>query len=416
MLGVPIRMNKNADVRLITQIEKWNDRPDAFSYYKPSRSCAHGRNQIIRYAILKVREVSDIMFFDSDSVPPPETLDVLLSHDKDIVTAVQPLFLASRGGIVWNVMDYTDKPVHSFDPIAFDGLPNKLFRVSTCGFGAVLVKRRVFEKMGWPYFKDIYTQHRWAVGEDSYFAAKAQECGFEIWADPNLQCEHNKNVNLLELANTVYGSRKRINELAPSLYLEQKVDKKELSLIKEAKVTSRGFTTHLPILASVISHTSGPVLELGCGFGSTPLLHQMCLSQKRELVSCDSSAKWIDALSRYGNNGHRLLSVDDWDKCEVFDSNWDVVFIDHEPITQRVKDLKRLKDKASYIVIHDSGDPIYGYERILKDFKYRHDYKYLRPWTTVVSNFNSLDFLGEHNVITEKNIADNGYATALRDG
>jgi len=394
MIGTPTPANSKADVKLISQVERWVNRPDAFSYWKPSPFAAHGRNQIIRFAMLKVPEVSHILFFDADTIPPPDTLDLLLAHDKDIVTGVQPLFLASKGGIVWNVMPYSGKKRETtFNPIVYGDLPTEPFRISNCGFGVVLVKRRVFEKMEWPWFKDIFTRHNWAIGQDVYFLAKAQECGFEVWADPDVQCGHNKTLNLLEFANIVYGNKKCLSDLRPSLYLEMEVDKEELSLIKEAKVMSRGFGTHLPIIASVMSHTSGSVLELGCGFGSTPLLHQMCLSQKRELVSCDNSARWIKDISRYGTNGHALLAVEDWDKCEVFDREWDVALIDHKPIHHRAKALQRLANKAQYIICHDTDTSLYGYEPTFSKFKYRHDYKDLRPWSTVVSNFNSLDFL-----------------------
>jgi len=394
MIGVPISPSRLADVELATQIDTWDNRPDVFSYYKATPFCAFGRNQIVRYAMLKVPEVSHIMFFDSDTIPPPETLDVLLSHDKDIVTGVQPLFLASKGGIVWNVMASVDDiGPSSFEPIGYGNLPNELFKIKTCGFGAVLIKRGVFEKMGWPWFKDLFAPDRWAVGQDAFFTTKAQECGYEVWADPNLQCGHNKNINLLEVARLMYGNRKRISDLRPSLFLECDYDKNDMSLINEAKVMSRGYATHIPVIASVIAHTSGPVLELGCGFGSTPLLHQMCLSTRREIVSCDSSTKWIDALSKYRNNGHHLISVDDWDKCEVFDKEWGVVFVDHKPIRQRAPHVQRLMNKAQYIIVHDTDSSLYGYEPVFDKFKYRYDYTELRPWTTVVSNFNSLDFL-----------------------
>ena len=355
MVGMPIRQDHLVDARAIRYVTKLANRPDVFSYYVPSPFAAHGRNLIIRYAKLKVPEVSNILFVDADTIPPEETLDKLLAHDKDIVTAVQPLAITGRG-IVWNVMPYRGKKVSNFVPMNYIGLPDKLFRIAGCGFGAILVKRRVLEKMEWPYFKDIFTPNKWAMGQDMYFISKAMDLGFEIWADPNLQCEHSKKVDLLSLA----------------------------------PFASAGYGSHAPILAAIVSQSTGPILELGCGLQSTPLLHQMCLTTKRNLTSCESDVNWFETFLKYKTNWHQMLLVDNWDKCQVFDKKWDVVFVDHAPESRRITDVKRLKDKAHFIIIHDTKEAKYP---VLDEFKYRCDYRQLKPWTTVVSNFDSLDFL-----------------------
>jgi hypothetical protein len=88
--------------------------------------------------------------------------------------------------------------------------------------------------------------------------------------------------------------------------------------------------------------------------------------------------------------------VDNWDNCEVFNTReWDVVLVDHKPANRRAIDIDRLRNKARYIVVHDSDEPLYGYEPVLSKFKYRYDSKRLSPGTSVVSNFNSLKFLEE---------------------
>jgi hypothetical protein len=55
-----------------------------------------------------------------------------------------------------------------------------------------------------------------------------------------------------------------------------------------------GYGTHVPLLAAVISGAYvGPILELGTGYFSTPLLHQMCKATGQTLYSLDTSADWI---------------------------------------------------------------------------------------------------------------------------
>ena len=47
--------------------------------------------------------------------------------------------------------------------------------------------------------------------------------------------------------------------------------------------------SHLPVLIKMVLMTDGPILELGTGFFSTPVLHWLCAEKKRKLVSYDSS-------------------------------------------------------------------------------------------------------------------------------
>jgi len=357
MVGMPYRQDYIVDARARNRIAALANRPDAFSYDAPSPFAAHGRNQIVRYALLKIPEVTHILFVDADTILPENILDGLLACDKDVVTAVQPFVMTGRG-IVWNVMSYKGKKLETFIPMNYRSLPDKPFRIAGCGFGAILVKRKVLETMEWPYFKDIFTPRKWVMGEDMYFVSKAMDLDFEIWADPNLQCEHSKKTDLLALARMI----------------------------------SPGWGSHVPILVSVVNQTIGPILELGCGIYSTPLLHQMCLFTKRRLVSCESDLSWGDDSLKYKTKWHRILLVDNWDSCEVFDKNWDVVLVDHNPPHRRMADIEKLKNKAQFIVIHDTEKVSHS---ILDNFKYRCDYRQLKPWTTVVSNFNSLDFLGE---------------------
>lgn len=46
--------------------------------------------------------------------------------------------------------------------------------------------------------------------------------------------------------------------------------------------------THIPILAAVVAMTDGPVLELGTGLNSTPLLSEMCFHMSRDLYSIET--------------------------------------------------------------------------------------------------------------------------------
>lgn len=149
----------------------------------------------------------------------------------------------------------------------------------------------------------------------------------------------------------------------------------------ESKVD--GYATHLPVLAACVARTSGDVLELGCGDYSTPMLHLLC--KGRKLVSLDQDPAWLARFQDLKNASHEIDLVSDWDRCGLIDGDWDVAFVDHAPPARRAIELRRLRNKARFIVVHDVEDPTYMLEAALSDFTYRYDYTRVNPWSTVVS-------------------------------
>lgn len=149
--------------------------------------------------------------------------------------------------------------------------------------------------------------------------------------------------------------------------------------------------SHIPILVKVMSISDGPVLELGAGFFSTPLLGWLCRAKGREFVSYENNEKWCEALRR--NIGFHPKFVKNWGDIKVDDTHWSVAFIDLRPGIRRKVCANRLKDNADYIVIHDSEPDInkfYRYTDIYPLFKYRYNYTKVRPNTVVLSNFKDL--------------------------
>ena len=47
------------------------------------------------------------------------------------------------------------------------------------------------------------------------------------------------------------------------------------------------------VVSRFLEETEGPVLELGMGLYSTPLLDLLCHEEKRELVSYDDDKEWF---------------------------------------------------------------------------------------------------------------------------
>lgn len=158
---------------------------------------------------------------------------------------------------------------------------------------------------------------------------------------------------------------------------------------------SANWGSHLPILVKVVNRSEGPILEMGTGLFSTPILHWLCLDQKRELVSYDNTRQYYEMNKTFESPTHRLLYVDNdaWDMADI-DKHWGLVFIDHHPSLRRGVDAIRLANLADYVVMHDTNDSkAHGYNEVYPHFKYRYDWKRTKPYTTVLSNFHSLENL-----------------------
>lgn len=165
------------------------------------------------------------------------------------------------------------------------------------------------------------------------------------------------------------------------------------------QLADAAYGTHMAPLVTAIMATSGPVFEMGCGDYSTPLLHAICKSQNRFLLSSDTSCDWISLFLDMESVQHKFKYVpvytNDWDmnpqpsKWDELGNevdHWSVVFIDHRPGERRAKDIERFANKADIIVVHDTETASYNYEPVFKTFKYRYDYKRYNVYTTLVSN------------------------------
>ena len=152
--------------------------------------------------------------------------------------------------------------------------------------------------------------------------------------------------------------------------------------------------THVPLLARVLDLSDGPVLELGTGVWSTFLIHIMCKDNQRKAISYDNDPQWHESNLKWQSDFHEIKLLEDWD--ELYDDidflmvHWGVILVDHKPAKRRMVDLRRLANRANFIVIHDSepeSDKFFKYSWIYKHYKYRYDYTKCRPHTTVLSNF-----------------------------
>ena len=141
------------------------------------------RNQIVEKGYELASEAwgtppNYFLFIDQDSVVPVDLFGLLLQHDLDIVS----------GFYVKKKAPYM--PCFGFNAgTDFEWNPGTTFEVDWIGFGAVLIKERVFRELQEPYFKVVNNAEQ-QIGEDIYFCRQAKAAGFKIYVDSSIEIGH----------------------------------------------------------------------------------------------------------------------------------------------------------------------------------------------------------------------------------
>lgn len=132
------------------------------------------------------------------------------------------------------------------------------------------------------------------------------------------------------------------------------------------------FSTHQPVLYAAALASKGPIVEFGCGYGSTDLLHEICKKDGRLLISLDDNKKWLNRFKeKYknekwhhfyfvpGKNENNRENPSHW--IHFLETNqllnntfFGVCFIDQSPWLGRYETLKRMKDKSQFVIVHDA--------------------------------------------------------------
>lgn len=167
---------------------------------------------------------------------------------------------------------------------------------------------------------------------------------------------------------------------------------------KERSMSGSGYGTHMEVLLAAVMNTTGPILEMGCGDFSTPLIHAICSQKKRYILSTETDKSWLSLFLDLKRDWHHFLYVPVYDddltlnpKPHLWnevgnDRHWGVVFIDHRPGERRVIDIQRLRKNTDIFVIHDTETASYHYEPLLSTFKYKYLHNRYTTYTAVVSD------------------------------
>lgn len=168
------------------------------------------RNEIVKEALKQ--NFDYLLFVDDDNPIPPDTLELMLADDKDIVSAP----ILSRNLNSNNERDLCSfysrevvadgEKINLYDHIKEFRDDGPLHRIDATGTGCVLIKRKVLEvlykkyeglvfefgdvKFNKPITVDGVEYKRRTMSEDAEFSERAINSGFEIWLDDRIRPIH----------------------------------------------------------------------------------------------------------------------------------------------------------------------------------------------------------------------------------
>lgn len=144
-------------------------------------------------------------------------------------------------------------------------------------------------------------------------------------------------------------------------------------------LSDNDWDSHKEALWFALKNTTGDVVELGSGFGSTPFLKLYCAENNREFVTYETNEEWAEKSGS--------IFTDTYFK-EL--GKIDLLFVDAAPGEIRKELIHFYKDAANVIVVHDvecGAEYVYGMGAILSSFKNRLNYEPAgKPHTAIVSN------------------------------
>lgn len=150
--------------------------------------------------------------------------------------------------------------------------------------------------------------------------------------------------------------------------------------------------THQRCLVGAALRTIGPILELGVGWYSTPILHEIAEVQQRKLYTVDNNEYWIAQFKvlEEKSRWHFVWPIGWWGELREIAHeamHFGLVFVDQGQPCEREYAIRMLLNQADVFVMHDTEEEFaYGYGRTLPLFKYLYTDRCQKAWTTVASN------------------------------
>ena len=199
-------------------VQSWNDTLMTMSKAGHTWAYSMAYDPVVYFARNRVLGGSNIAGKNQPPFQGKAAYDYMVWIDSDMVWKGQDILnlikmnkpVASACYLMQNGTHYPLVEKLDFNKLATDGTFSFMSKVdilgkthpvtvSYAGFGLLVVQHGVFESMEYPWFRPRWVHHdnfTDFTSEDVSFCWTAQENGFDIWVDPNIQVGHEKMVVL----------------------------------------------------------------------------------------------------------------------------------------------------------------------------------------------------------------------------
>lgn len=140
--------------------------------------------------------------------------------------------------------------------------------------------------------------------------------------------------------------------------------------------------THLEALVHTALSTTGPILEIGCGDYSTPVLAAIAKAQDRKFTIYTNDIEWGAKYVEIAS----IRLVDDWGKWTAPAETFGMIFLDEQHSRKRNMLLPALAQIADAVVLHDAQAAIgnANWEESIAEYDSVTLFKRFVPWTAVL--------------------------------
>lgn len=138
-------------------------------------------------------EADYIMWFDSDMVFQPDTLERMMDvMDKNPDIEILSGLYVRRGApftpVIFSKLEVNEHGELEWDDVV--NIPDEPFEVAGCGFGCVLMKTDCLYEIASKENGGMWFTPIAGAGEDCAFCIRARESGYKIWCDPKIELGH----------------------------------------------------------------------------------------------------------------------------------------------------------------------------------------------------------------------------------
>ena len=152
--------------------------------YVRGYDCACARTEIGKIA--QAGNYDYVLMVDSDTIVPPDALELMLEDPVDICLGVCPRKNTKDGKTA--IIKLNSPSFH--DNYYYSELPEGRVRVKGGGFACALIKTSVFTVLDYPWFLYVTNEDWSTLSEDYYFCQMAGMFGVNVHMDPRVRCGH----------------------------------------------------------------------------------------------------------------------------------------------------------------------------------------------------------------------------------